>query len=256
MKRPRRAAAGTRGFIVVIVAVGLFALAGTAGFLSVVINSHNNRVTLDRLTSDDATEIALVTSNDQDLLMQDAVQNPTLLTGFASLGTPVLPNNDAPAKVVGAAIMEAGLSYGSGPVIDYQSDPSSSWNTAEGAHRPAEGTAPTGGVIPPPPEPPGVEPPLPTTVTVSLTLRNQHSEQENIHIFRNTETFGDGNRIAPGGSRVVSYTVERGTTITMQAGRGGQVFASTTCTVAFSKTSFEVVWTDGFGLNLWSFTCN
>jgi hypothetical protein len=150
-RRRRRQA----GFIGIIVGVGLFALAGTAAILSVVINSGNNQRTLDILSDPDATQAQLDTISDQDVrnLRNDLADNAGLLTGFSSLGTPTLPSGDSAAQVAANALDEQIRNVAEPAVVNYMSDPGSSWNRNGGADRPSEGTLPSGGL--PPDEVPG-----------------------------------------------------------------------------------------------------
>ena len=72
-------AARQQGFFGTIVGVGLFALAGTAGFLSIVINSAENRQTLRVLT--DGTDAEREALSDQQIrnLRNDLNDNLCLL---------------------------------------------------------------------------------------------------------------------------------------------------------------------------------
>lgn len=138
-----------QGFLGLIVGVGLFALAGTAGFLSIVINSAENRQTLRVLT--DGTDAQREALTDQQIrnLQNDLNDNLNLATGFASLGTTVLPG----AQVESNAAMAANALLEQAPnaiaaTTGYLSDPNSSWNSDSGAARPAEGIVPTSGILP------------------------------------------------------------------------------------------------------------
>lgn len=143
--------------------LGIFAvtaiIAGTAlaaGIYSAVINSGQNRKTLDILSNPDATQQQLGTISDQDLqnLSNDLNNNAKLLTNFVALGTTPIPGGGTSADVAARTMADLVVS---GPddlpgtlpnLVKYFSNPDSSWNRNNGANRPAGGTAPTGGIPP------------------------------------------------------------------------------------------------------------
>jgi len=146
-RRPSR----ERGLVGILVAVGIFALAGTAGFLSVVINSHNNRQTLEILADPEATTEQLESISDQDMrnLQNDLPDNLGLSSGFVGgLGTPTLPGGGSTAEIAANALEEQIRNVVSPAAIDYMSNPDSSWNRNGGSDRPSEGTVPSGGLLP------------------------------------------------------------------------------------------------------------
>ncbi|MCP4284110.1 MAG: hypothetical protein GY792_06620 [Gammaproteobacteria bacterium] len=150
-RMPTRLPSRMDGFIGIIVAVGIFALAGTAGFLSVVINSGNNRRTMEVLADPEATTAELESISDQDIrnLRNDLADNFGLASGFAGgLGTPTLPGGGSTAELAGNALEEQIRNIVNPAVVDYLSNPESSWNRDGGANRPGEGTVPSGGVLP------------------------------------------------------------------------------------------------------------
>ena len=63
-----------------------------------------------------------------------------------------------------------------------------------------------------------------SSVTAELTNRSR----ENTHIFTEGETFGPGNRLAPGEKRRVAVTMKSDGSVTFKAGRNGQVMATKT----------------------------
>jgi len=86
--------------------------------------------------------------------------------------------------------------------------------------------------------------------TAALTLRN--TDNENIHILLPGETFGDANRISPGGTRNATLDNQTGgSPISLSAGRNGVVLDTTTCP-AVTGVNYEaqVVWNGS------SVTCN
>jgi len=62
------------------------------------------------------------------------------------------------------------------------------------------------------------------TVTAEITNRSK----ANTHIFAENETFGPGNRLAPGEKRRVAVTMKSDGSVTFKAGRNGQVMATKT----------------------------
>jgi len=149
--RPPRA---SRGFMLELlaigVAVGLIALGGAAAGLSVVLNSHNNRQTANILTDPEATTQQLESISDQDLrnLRNDLRDNMELSTLYTGVGTTTLPGGGSTARVAANALEEQIRTAVSPAVIDYMSDPESSWNRNGGSERPSEGTVPSGGLLP------------------------------------------------------------------------------------------------------------
>jgi hypothetical protein len=252
MKRSHR---NEGGFILVITGTMLFGLAMGGAGLAIIVNSAENRQTMRKLTSEHASDYESVTDEDIDRLRRDLETNMQIGTLGASLGTPTLPGGTAdPSEIVRGALAEGVNAYVTSEVVDHMSDPESTWNREGGAHRQSDGTSPTGGVVPPPPELPE-EPVEPKSGEVTMTLRHDHSESDPIHIKRKGESFSPDNRIYPGSSKKIAFTATFGQSITMEAGRGGEVFATTTCTPTADKTSFEVVWADGMGLQTFSFKC-
>ena len=49
--------------------------------------------------------------------------------------------------------------------------------------------------------------------------------------------------------------LQGGTTVTLQVGRGGTVFGSTSCVVSSQHEVIEAVYDEGFGLDAFSFYC-
>jgi hypothetical protein len=66
--------------------------------------------------------------------------------------------------------------------------------------------------------------PAASSVTAELTNRSR----ENTHIFTDSESFGPGNRLAPGENRKVAVTAKPDGSVTFKAGRNGQVLATKT----------------------------
>jgi hypothetical protein len=62
----------------------------------------------------------------------------------------------------------------------------------------------------------------------SVTAELTNSSRENTHIFTEGETFGPGNRLAPGEKRRVAVTMKSDGSVTFKAGRNGQVMATKT----------------------------
>jgi hypothetical protein len=62
----------------------------------------------------------------------------------------------------------------------------------------------------------------------SVTAELTNSSRENTHIFAEGETFGPGNRLAPGEKRRVAVTMKPDGSVTFKAGRNGQVIATKT----------------------------
>ena len=63
-----------------------------------------------------------------------------------------------------------------------------------------------------------------SSVTAEITNRSR----ENTHIFTEGESFGPGNRLAPGEKRKVAVTMKPDGSVTFKAGRNGQVMATKT----------------------------
>jgi hypothetical protein len=63
-----------------------------------------------------------------------------------------------------------------------------------------------------------------SSITAELTNRSK----ENAHIFADGESFGPGNRLAPGEKRKVSVRMKPDGSVTFKAGRNGQVMATKT----------------------------
>jgi hypothetical protein len=63
-----------------------------------------------------------------------------------------------------------------------------------------------------------------SSVTAEITNRSR----ENTHIFTEGETFGPGNRLAPGEKRRVAVTMKPDGSVTFMAGRNGQMMATKT----------------------------
>jgi hypothetical protein len=63
---------------------------------------------------------------------------------------------------------------------------------------------------------------------LSVTAELTNSSRENTHIFAEGETFGPGNRLAPGEKRRVAVTMKSDGSVTFKAGRNGQVMATKT----------------------------
>lgn len=140
-----------RGLIGILVPVILLTLAGGAAFLSAVIVNAENQHTINVLTNPDATQQELNTVTDQDINnARNNIKNQAdLATGFVSLGTAPLPGeHGAPAAL---AEVRAGIIQPA--VVNYMSDPSSSWNKNNGTERPTTGTAPVDPTTVPDPDP-------------------------------------------------------------------------------------------------------
>jgi len=67
-----------------------------------------------------------------------------------------------------------------------------------------------------------------TAAALSVTAELTNSSRENTHIFTENETFGPGNRLAPGEKRRVAITMKSDGSVTFKAGRNGQVMATKT----------------------------
>ena len=67
-----------------------------------------------------------------------------------------------------------------------------------------------------------------TAAALSVTAELTNSSRENTHIFAEGETFGPGNRLAPGEKRRVAVTMKPDGSVTFKAGRNGQVMATKT----------------------------
>lgn len=77
--------------------------------------------------------------------------NLNILSGLAQLGSAALPGTGSNTSTLAGKAYENTLNQTLNVVsatVDYQSDPSSSWNLNGGADRPIAGTAPTGGKLP------------------------------------------------------------------------------------------------------------
>jgi hypothetical protein len=139
------------GIIGIVVPVMLLTLAGGAALLSAAITNAENNRTIRILTDPEATQQQLDTVSDQDITnaRNNFKNQADLATGFVSLGTAPLPGeHGAPA-----ALSEVASGIVQPTVVNYVSDPSSSWNTNNGADRPTEGTAPVDPTTVPDPEP-------------------------------------------------------------------------------------------------------
>lgn len=80
----------------------------------------------------------------------------------------------------------------------------------------------------------------PSTV-LSVTLRNNHTVE--IQILAPNETYSDGNRIAPGGSRVASVLDPQvGGNVMFRVGRNNQDIASQSCPMTRDTRNPEVQW--------------
>lgn len=139
------------GIIGILVPVILLTLAGGAALLSAVIVNGENQHTINILTNPEVTQQQLDTVSTQDI--QNARNNINtqldLATNFVSLGTAPLPGEHGAA----GALSEIAVGTVEPEVIKYVSDPSSSWNTNNGADRPTTGTAPVDPTTVPDPEP-------------------------------------------------------------------------------------------------------
>ncbi len=128
------------GLIGIMVSVMLLTLAGGAAFLSAVITNSENQRTFDILTDTDATQDELNSVSDQDIrnVRNNLNDQLGLATNFISLGTAPLPGNTGPAGL----LTEAANGVVAPAVVNYVTDPGSSWNRNDGADRPDTGTAP------------------------------------------------------------------------------------------------------------------
>ena len=61
-----------------------------------------------------------------------------------------------------------------------------------------------------------------------MTAELTNGSREYTHIFTDGETFGPGNRLAPGEKRKVTVTMKSDGSVTFKAGRNGQVLATKT----------------------------
>jgi len=76
---------------------------------------------------------------------------------------------------------------------------------------------------------------------LSVTLRNNHTAE--IQILAPNETYSDGNRIAPGGSRVATVRDPQvGGNVRFQVGRNNQDIASQSCPMGRDTRNPEVHW--------------
>ncbi|HNQ01924.1 MAG TPA: hypothetical protein PKN59_06500, partial [Syntrophales bacterium] len=66
------------------------------------------------------------------------------------------------------------------------------------------------------------------TAAQSVTAEITNRSRENTHVFTDGETFGPGNRLAPGEKRKVAVTMKSDGSVTFKAGRNGQVMATKT----------------------------
>ena len=66
------------------------------------------------------------------------------------------------------------------------------------------------------------------TASRSVTAELTNRSGENTHIFTEGESFGPGNRLAPGEKRKVAVTMKSDGSVTFKAGRNGQVMATKT----------------------------
>jgi hypothetical protein len=116
------------------------------------------------------------------------------------------------------------LPAGTYTVVD--SDPAT-WaqNTESGGagHTKIEGYPVSGGTVSTPAVTAGQ-----VAAASSVTAELTNSSRENTHIFAEGETFGPGNRLAPGEKRRVAVTMKPDGSVTFKAGRNGQVMATKT----------------------------
>jgi hypothetical protein len=68
----------------------------------------------------------------------------------------------------------------------------------------------------------------PSATATSISAELTNNSRENTHIFADGETFGPGNRLAPGEKRRVAVTMKPDGSVTFKAGRNGQVMATKT----------------------------
>lgn len=66
------------------------------------------------------------------------------------------------------------------------------------------------------------------TVLRSVTAEITNRSSENAHIFTDGDSFGPGNRLAPGEKRKIAVTTKSDGSVTFKAGRNGQVMATKT----------------------------
>lgn len=139
------------GLIGLLVPVILLTLAGGAALLSAVVINSENQHTINTLTNPEATSAELNQVTDQQI--QNARNNIkdqlNVATQYVQLGTAPLPGDTG---ATGFAV-DAANSIVTPAVVDYTSDPSSSWNKNNGANRPTTGTAPVNPATVPDPEP-------------------------------------------------------------------------------------------------------